>query len=475
MELRLYNTMGRRIEAFAPLTAGAVGLYCCGPTVYNYAHIGNLRTYVFEDVLRRTLEHAGYRVTHVMNVTDVGHLTDDADDGEDKMEKGAREQGRTVWEIAEFFTRAFFRDFALLGCRMPGVVCRATDHIADMIDLIRRIEARGFTYEAGGNLCFDISKYAGYGRLALLDGQDLRAGARVAVDEGKRNPHDFVLWFTRGKFGHQSMMWDSPWGRGYPGWHIECSAMSLKYLGEQFDIHCGGIDHVPVHHTNEIAQTEAATGKPWVRTWMHGEFLQMERQKMAKSAGNFVTLSTITDRGYDALDYRCFLLGAHYRSPLAFGWDALEAARTDGAGCSTGSCRRAPSLRTVRVNPRVPLPIGWLHSRPTRPTTSTCPGALPSSGHSCATPRFPRRSGWVPPCGWTISSGLVSRMPGQGRSASTKKRNAFFRSASRRAGAVISSGLTSCVPFSRSGESRSRTAPKARRCGSSPGAGRKTL
>jgi cysteinyl-tRNA synthetase len=332
VELRLYNTMGRTVEPFVPLTRGEVGMYCCGPTVYNYAHIGNLRTYVFEDVLRRTLEHAGYRVAHVMNVTDVGHLTDDADDGEDKMEKGARREGRTVWEVAEFYTQAFFTDFSLLGCRMPTVVCRATDHIGDMIDLIRRLEAKGFTYEAGGNLCFDISKFEGYGRLALLDGQDLRAGARIAVDEGKRNPHDFVLWFTRSKFGHQSMLWDSPWGRGYPGWHVECSAMSLKYLGEQFDIHCGGIDHVPVHHTNEIAQTEAATGKPWVRTWMHGEFLQMGREKMAKSADNFVTLATLTGRGYDPLDYRCFLLGAHYRSPLAFSWEALDAARTGRRG-----------------------------------------------------------------------------------------------------------------------------------------------
>jgi len=332
VELKLYNTLGRRIEPFVPLVPGCAGMYCCGPTVYNYAHIGNLRTYVFEDVLRRTLEHAGCRVTHVMNVTDVGHLTDDADDGEDKMEKGARREGRTVREIAEFYTEAFFRDFGLLGCRMPSIVCRATDHIGDMIELIRRIEARGFTYEAGGNLCFDISKFEGYGRLALLDGQDLRAGARIAVDEGKRNPHDFVLWFTKSKFSHQSMLWDSPWGRGYPGWHIECSAMSLKYLGEQFDIHCGGIDHVPVHHTNEIAQTEAATGKPWVRTWMHGEFLQMGSEKMAKSADNFVTLSTLTDRGFDPLDYRAFLLGAHYRSPLAFSWGALDAARTGRRG-----------------------------------------------------------------------------------------------------------------------------------------------
>lgn len=332
MELRLYNTMGRRVEPFVPLRAGEVGMYCCGLTVYNYAHIGNLRTYVFEDVLRRVLEHAGYRVTHVMNVTDVGHLTDDADDGEDKMEKGARREGRSVREIADFYTKAFFRDFGLLGCRMPTVVCKATDHIAEMIELIRRLEARGFTYEAGGNVYFDISRFPNYGRLALLDGQELKAGARIAVDEGKRNPHDFVLWFTRSKFEHQSMLWDSPWGRGYPGWHIECSAMALKYLGEQFDIHCGGIDHVPVHHTNEIAQTEAATGKPWVRTWMHGEWLLMGREKMAKSAENFVTLSTLAERGFHPLDYRCFLLGAHYRSPLAFGWDALEAARAGRRG-----------------------------------------------------------------------------------------------------------------------------------------------
>jgi cysteinyl-tRNA synthetase len=444
VELLLYNTMGRRVETFVPFKAGEVGLYCCGPTVYNYAHIGNLRTYVFEDVLRRTLEHAGYRVTHVMNVTDVGHLTDDADNGEDKMETGARREGRTVWEVAEFYTKAFFRDFGLLGCRMPGVVCRATDHIVDMINLIRRIEARGFTYEAGGNLCFDISKFAGYGRLALLDGQDLRAGARIAVDEGKRNPHDFVLWFTRSKFEHQSMLWDSPWGRGYPGWHIECSAMSLKYLGEQFDIHCGGIDHVPVHHTNEIAQTEAATGKPWVRTWMHGEFLQMGREKMAKSADNFVTLSTLTGRGFDPLDYRCFLLGAHYRSPLAFGWDAVEAARTGRRGL-LDRVLQARAESTVRVNPRVPRPSGWLRSSPTRPTISTCPGASRSSGRSSATSRFRLLSGWVPPCGWTTSSDSVSRKPGRTRPGSMRKRNAFYRSGNRRGGPGISSGPTSCA------------------------------
>ena len=261
MELKLFNTMGRRMETFAPITDKKVGMYTCGLTVYNFAHIGNLRSYVFEDILRKTLEYCGYQVRHVMNVTDVGHLTGDTDEGEDKMVKSSRETGRTVWEIAEFYTKAFFRDFTLLRCAMPTVVCKATDHIQDMIDLIRRIEANGFTYSAGGNLYFDIARFPDYGKLALLDQQDLRAGARVVVDQGKRNPFDFALWFTKSKFEHQAMLWDSPWGRGYPGWHIECSAMSMKYLGEHFDLHCGGIDHVPVHHTNEIAQSEAATGQ----------------------------------------------------------------------------------------------------------------------------------------------------------------------------------------------------------------------
>ena len=324
--------MGRQTQTFVPIEAGKVGMYACGLTVYNYAHIGNLRSYVFEDILRKTLEYSGFQVRHVMNVTDVGHLTGDTDEGEDKMVKSSRETGRTVWEIAEFYTRAFFRDLELLRCAMPTVVCKATEHIPDMIDLIRRIEKRGFTYSAGGNLYFDIAKFPDYGKLALLDQQELRAGARIEVDQGKKNPSDFVLWFTKSKFEHQVMLWDSPWGRGYPGWHIECSAMSMKYLGEHFDIHCGGIDHVPVHHTNEIAQSEAATGRKWVDYWLHGEFLLMGQDKMAKSAGNFLTLSSLVEKGYDPLDYRYFCLGAHYRTQLVFSFEGLDAARTSRQG-----------------------------------------------------------------------------------------------------------------------------------------------
>jgi cysteinyl-tRNA synthetase len=330
--LKLFNTLGRRLEPFVPLEPGKVGMYACGLTVYNYAHVGNLRSYIFEDVLRKTLQYFGYEVRHVMNVTDVGHLTGDRDEGEDKMVKSSRETGKSVWEIADYYTKAFFRDFALLRCETPTVVCKATDHIQDMIALIQRLEARGFTYSAGGNLYFDIAKFPDYGKLALLDQQELKAGARIAVDEGKKNPADFALWFTRSKFKHQAMLWESPWGRGYPGWHIECSAMSIKYLGEQFDIHCGGIDHIPVHHTNEIAQSEAATGKRWVNYWLHGEFLLMGKEKMAKSAGNFVTLGSLVDKGYDPLDYRYFCLNGHYRAQLSFTVEGLDAARTGREG-----------------------------------------------------------------------------------------------------------------------------------------------
>lgn len=327
MILRLYNTLGRQIQDFEPLRAGEVGLYTCGPTVYNYAHIGNLRTYIFEDILRRTLEYFGFRVNHVMNVTDVGHLTDDADQGEDKMMKSAREMGKTVWEIAEYYTDAFFGDLEQLNVKKPTVACRATDHITEMIDLIKKLEERGFTYSAGGNIYFDISNLPSYGELALLNLDELKAGARIDIDEHKRKPLDFVLWFTRSKFEHQAMLWDSPWGRGYPGWHIECSAMSMKYLGEQFDIHCGGVDHISVHHTNEIAQSEAATGRRWVNYWLHGEFLIMAREKMAKSSGDFLTLSRLKEEGFEALDYRYFVLGAHYRSQLQFSFEGLGAAR----------------------------------------------------------------------------------------------------------------------------------------------------
>jgi cysteinyl-tRNA synthetase len=326
-QLKLYNTMGRQLMPFTPLEPLKASLYSCGPTVYNYAHIGNLRAYCFVDVLRRTLEYLGYDVNHVMNVTDVGHLTGDNDAGEDRMTKSARETGRSPWEIAEFYTRAFFSDLASLNIKTPVTVCKATGHIKEMIDLIQRIEANGFTYVAGGNVYFDISKSKDYGKLALLPLEDLKAGSRIEVDKNKRNPHDFVLWFTQSKFEHQAMVWDSPWGRGYPGWHIECSAMSMKYLGERIDIHCGGIDHISVHHTNEIAQSEAATGRPWVNYWLHNEFLVLEKEKMSKSLGNFITLATLGEQGYLPLDYRYFCLGAHYRSQLKLSDEGLAAAQ----------------------------------------------------------------------------------------------------------------------------------------------------
>lgn len=332
MELQFYNTMGRKLQPFKTLENNHVGMYCCGPTVYNYAHIGNLRAYLFDDVLRRTLEYFGYDVNHVMNITDVGHLTDDEDEGEDKMLKTSRETGKSAWEIAEYYTDAFFHDIDSLNIQRPTVSPRATDHIQDMIALIKRLEEKGYTYESGGNIYFSIDKFPDYGKLAMRDKQDLYAGARIEVDSNKRNPHDFVLWFTKSKFEHHSMMWDSPWGKGYPGWHIECSAMSMKYLGDQFDIHCGGIDHIPIHHTNEIAQSEAATGKKWVNYWMHNEFLILGKGKMAKSSGEFLTLSVLVSKGYDPLDFRYFSLGGHYRSQLQFTYDSLDASRNAREG-----------------------------------------------------------------------------------------------------------------------------------------------
>ena len=332
MKVYLYNTMSRTVEEFKPITEGFVGLYGCGPTVYNYAHIGNLRTYIFEDTLKRVLRHAGYKVKHVMNITDVGHLTGDGDEGEDKMAKSARESGRSVWDIAKFYTDAFFRDYDSLNIIRPDVVCPATQHIQQMIDLIKRLEEGGHTYVAGGNVYFSIDTFPEYGRLARLNLDDLKSGARIDIDSNKRNPKDFVLWFTNSKFGEQAMMWDSPWGRGYPGWHIECSAMSMYYLGEQFDIHCGGIDAIPVHHTNEIAQSEASTGKKWVNYWMHGEFLLSDKGKMSKSSGEFLTMSVLTSHGYDPLDYRYFCLGATYRTQLQFSYQGMDGARTARLG-----------------------------------------------------------------------------------------------------------------------------------------------
>lgn len=338
MSLKLFNTMGRTIQEFKPIHENFVGFYGCGPTVYNYAHIGNLRAYVFLDILDKTLTFLGYDIKHVMNITDVGHLTGDSDDGEDKMVKTAEERHQSVLEIAKFYTDAFMNDIDALNIRHPDVICKATEHIQEMIDLIKQIEANGHTYTAGGNLYFDISTYNDYGKLANLNIEELKEGAgrrkEVVIDSNKKNPGDFVLWFTKSKFEDQAMTWDSPWGRGYPGWHIECSAMSMKYLGKHFDIHTGGIDHVPVHHTNEIAQSEGSFDDaerakgPWVNYWLHNEFLVIEGgNKMSKSSGNFLRLQSLLDKGYDALDYRFFLLSTHYRKQIYFSWDAMDSAK----------------------------------------------------------------------------------------------------------------------------------------------------
>lgn len=325
--LRLYNTLSRSIEEFVPLEPGKAGMYCCGPTVYNYAHIGNLRTYVFEDILRRTLRFNGFTPFHVMNITDVGHLESDADEGEDKMEKGARREGLDVWQLARKYEQAWLDDMARLNIERPEVICRATEHVQDMIELVERLLERGYAYAANDAIYFDTSKFSDYAKLARLDLRGLQAGAggRVQLTGEKRHPNDFALWFTNRP--RHIMQWESPWGRGYPGWHIECSAMSMKYLGPTFDIHCGGVDHIPVHHTNEIAQSEGATGQPFVRYWLHGEWLLIGSEKMSKSTENFLTLASLAEKGFDPLAYRYLCLQAHYRSELRFTLDALEAAQ----------------------------------------------------------------------------------------------------------------------------------------------------
>ncbi|MDE2313851.1 MAG: cysteine--tRNA ligase [Elusimicrobia bacterium] len=341
MDVSLFNTLGRKKEPLRPPVPGPVRLYTCGPTVYNYLHVGNYRTYVFEDVLKRTLKFAGFAVRHAMNITDVGHLTSQADEGEDKMEVGAAREGKTAWEIARFYEAAFMEDAAALDLDFhpgsaappngaPGdVLCRATEHIAEQIELVRRIEAKGLTYRTSDGIYFDTSKFPGYGRLAGESHvEGLKEGARVQANPEKKNATDFALWKFSPADARRQMEWDSPWGRGFPGWHIECSAMAMRYLGESFDIHCGGVDHIPIHHANEIAQSEAATGKPLARFWMHGEFLLMNKAKMAKSAGGFVRLKDLQERGYDALDFRYFCYGAHYRRQLDFSWEALDAAKT---------------------------------------------------------------------------------------------------------------------------------------------------
>ena len=356
--LKLYNTLTRKKETFKPLRKKEVGLYTCGPTVYDYAHVGNLRTYVFEDILRRVLKYNGFQVKHVMNITDVGHLTSDADEGEDKMEKGAKREKKTVWEIAEFYTKAFKQNMQDLNLQEPSVWCKATDYIKEQINLVKALEEKGVTYKTSDGVYFDTSKFKDYGKMAKLDIKGLREGARIEKNKEKKNITDFALWkFSPNVIApstssgpKRQMEWDSPWGKGFPGWHVECSAMSIKHLGEQFDIHCGGIDLIPVHHTNEIAQSEAATGKkPWVKYWLHGDFLQLKKSKMAKSAGGFITLDTLKEKGFNPLAYRYLLLTAHYRSKLEFSWTNLEAAQ-EGLSNLYNLLREVNDLTSRRVD-----------------------------------------------------------------------------------------------------------------------------
>lgn len=327
MKFYVYNTLTRKKEEFIPIKEKEVLMYACGPTVYNYAHIGNLRTYIFEDILKKSLEYNGYRVKHAMNITDVGHLQSDCDSGEDKMMLGAKRENKSVWEIARFYEDSFFEDCKKLNIKVPTIVSRATEHIEDMIDLIRTLESKGYTYVSNGNVYYSIDKFKDYNKLANLSLDDLEAGSRIEIDENKKNPLDFVLWFTNSKFTNQIMQWDSPWGRGFPGWHLECSAMSMKYLGEQMDIHCGGVDHIPIHHTNEIAQSEGAIGHKWVNYWIHGEFLVLDNGKMSKSSGDFLTVSKLIEEGYSPLDYRYLCLQSRYRKQLVFSYETLKDAQ----------------------------------------------------------------------------------------------------------------------------------------------------
>lgn len=325
--LKLFNTLSRTKEEFVPLVPGKAGMYVCGPTVYNFAHIGNLRSYVFADLLRRVLEYNDFDVTHVMNITDVGHLQSDADEGEDKMVESARKNKKTPWEIAQHYTDDFMLRIQQLNIKTPTIICKATDHIQEMIDLTQSLLEQGFAYRIEGDgIYFDVQKLDEYGKLSGNRLDELKAGARVEVNDRKRHPADFALW--KDAPPEHIMQWPSPWGQGYPGWHIECSAMAMKYLGKKIDIHTGGIDHIPIHHENEIAQSEAFTGDRWVNYWLHGEFLQVDNGKMSKSLNNFYTLADIVDRKYDPLTFRYLCINAHYRSQLNFTWEGLASAQT---------------------------------------------------------------------------------------------------------------------------------------------------
>ena len=324
--MKLYNTLTKTIDEFAPVNGNCINMYTCGPTVYHFAHIGNLRSYIMEDALEKFLNYAGCDVKRVMNITDVGHLTSDADSGEDKMLKGAKREHKTVMEIAQFYTDAFFKDCDALNIKKPETVVPATSLIPDFIHMIEVLLEKGYAYQAGPNIYFDTSKISNYYALTGHDEDQLRIGVRDDVEEdtNKRNKADFVLWFTQSKFEDQALKWDSPWGVGYPGWHIECSAISIHYLGGALDLHCGGVDNIFPHHTNEIAQSEAYLGHPWCRHWFHVQHLNDHGAKMAKSTGNILTVSVLKEKGYDPLVYRMFCLSSHYRKPLEFSYDVLD-------------------------------------------------------------------------------------------------------------------------------------------------------
>ncbi len=327
--MNIYNTLTKKIEKFTPNEDGIVRMYTCGPTVYHYAHIGNLRTYIFEDILEKGLEYLGYDVLRVMNITDVGHLTSDSDSGEDKMELASKREHKSVYDIANFYENAFFQDCSKLNIRKPAVVEKASAHIDTYIKMISKMLEDGYAYISNGNVYFDITKANNYYQLSGKNPDELMIGVRDTVeeDEYKKNPGDFVLWFTSSKFGNQDMKWDSPWGVGYPGWHIECSGISGKYLGEYLDIHCGGVDNIFPHHTNEIAQSEAYFGHKWCNYWVHGEHLNDQSGKMSKSKGDFLTVSLLETKGYNPLSYRYFCLNSHYRNQLTFSWEALDSAQ----------------------------------------------------------------------------------------------------------------------------------------------------
>ncbi|HEX5190599.1 MAG TPA: cysteine--tRNA ligase [Streptosporangiaceae bacterium] len=327
--VRLFNTLTRQVADFVPGSPPDVGMYTCGPTVYADQHIGNMRAYVFADTVKRALTWKGYRVRHVINITDVGHLTSDADEGDDKLELAARRERANAWEIAERYTRDFKADLGRLRIVEPDVWCKATEHIQQMISFAEELDAAGWCYRLPSGLYFDTSKIPDYGALARIDVAGQQAGARVEVAEGKRNPADFAVWRTTPPGENRQMEWNSPWGRGAPGWHLECSVMSMRYLGPHFDIHTGGVDHIPVHHTNEIAQSEAylADGQPWVRWWLHGEFINLRGAKISKSTGGGVLVSDLIDRGYHPAVYRYLLLQSHYRSQSEFAWAGMDSAQ----------------------------------------------------------------------------------------------------------------------------------------------------